>query len=583
MEGSGAIGQARLAVIDLLTGDPPIANGDRSVGATLNGEIYNFQSLRAELAAGGHDLKTQGDTEVLVHLAEDLEPVEMARRLDGMFAFAVLDGRRDRLVLGRDPVGKKPLYYFYDGRVFVFGSEIKAVIGHPQVPRRLNERALPAYLTFGYVPTPETFYDGVRSVPPGHVLWIERGAAPVIEPFWEPQVPGMGDTTRLDLSLDAAAAGIRERLARAVEKRLVADVPLGAFLSGGIDSSTVVALMAQMMDEPVRTFTIGFDQPGADERDYARLVAKRYKTDHTEFVVQPHGTGELIEQLVWHYDQPFGDSSALPTFILSELTRAEVTVALCGDGGDELFAGYKRFVTGQRRSLAARTPRPLRQATRRALAAMPTGRTRAAAGRLANVELSGTEAQLSWVARIPGPWRDRLLPDADRWAIDDYERLWAESDGGSYLDRMLLLNLQTYLLDDLLPKIDRMSMAHALELRSPFLDRELVEFALRLPDRTRVSGATTKRALRAAMAADLPAEIMSRGKRGFQLPLNDWFRNELADYARSMLCDPRARVRQVLAPEALDDLVAGHLGGGSYGRPLWTLITLEVFLRTQDL
>lgn len=579
--GAGSIGQTRLAVIDLLTGDPPITNSEGTVTATLNGEIYNFGALRQELLAAGHDLKTQGDTEVLVHLAEVLAPVDLARRLDGMFAFAILDGRTDRLVLGRDPVGKKPLYYFYDGRRFVFGSEIKAVIGHPDVPRRLDERALPAYLTFGYVPTPHTFYEGVRSVPPGHVLTIEAGADPKLEPFWEPMVPGMGSTTRLDLSVDDAAAGIRQRLKRAVEKRLVSDVPLGAFLSGGIDSSSVVALMAGMVDEPVRTFTIGFGQTAGDERGYARLVAERYKTEHTEFVVEPHTTGDLIERLVWHYDQPFGDSSSLPTFMLSELTRAEVTVALCGDGGDELFAGYKRFVTGERRMRAGRVPRPLRRAAGAALARLPSARSRDAAERLGNLDVSDAEASLSWVARISGPWRERLAPGADRWAIEDYQRIWGESHGGSRLDRMLYLNLRTYLLDDLLPKIDRMSMAHGLELRSPFLDRDLVEFALRLPDRTRVSGTTTKRALRVAMADQLPPEIMSRGKRGFQLPLNEWFRGDLAPYAQSMLGAPSARVRELLTPHVIDELVEGHLGGAPYGRALWTLITLEVFLRNQ--
>ena len=377
-----AIGQTRLAVIDLITGDPPITNADGTIGVALNGEIYNFKELQAELRARGRALKTEGDTEVIAHLAEDHEPVELARRLYGMFGFAVWDERRRRLILGRDRLGKKPLYYWSGGEHFVFGTEIKAVLAHPAVPRELNTDALSPYLTFGYVPTPETFFAGVRSVPPGHVLTVVPGGEPVLEQYWEPQIPGADDVTRLDLSVDDAAREIRAGLETAVERRLISDVPLGAFLSGGVDSSAVVAMMARATGEPVRTFTIGLDDDDFDERPYARLVAERYGTDHTELVV--HADVEsLVERLVWHHDQPFGDYSALPMYLLSDLTRRHVTVALCGDGGDELFAGYERFAAALALQRFDRMPSGARTAIRRTVDGLPA---RARRGRVASLQ-----------------------------------------------------------------------------------------------------------------------------------------------------------------------------------------------------
>src|SRR4051794_33433170 len=344
--GRGVVGQTRLAIINLVTGDPPIANEDGTVGVALNGEIYNFRRLRAELEREGHVFASSGDTEVIAHLAEGSSPVELARKLDGMFAFAVWDERRERLVVGRDRMGKKPIYYWAAGGRLVFGSEIKSVLAHPAVPRRLDPSAIPAYLTFGYVPTPRTFFQGIRSIPPAHVLVCEPGGEPRLERYWEPPLPGVDGVSAADVSLDEAAEEVRSLLADAVERRLVSDVPLGAFLSGGIDSSAVVGLMAGVMDRPVKTFTIGFDDhEGYDERSYAELASRRFATEHTAFEVRPDAV-ELVERLVWHYDQPFGDSSAVPTFVLSELTRGHVTVALAGDGGDELFAGYERFAAG---------------------------------------------------------------------------------------------------------------------------------------------------------------------------------------------------------------------------------------------
>jgi len=585
--GRGAvIGQTRLAVIDLVTGDPPITTEDGSIGAVLNGEIYNFREIRAQLRADGHRLSTEGDTEVIAHLAETLEPVALARRLHGMFSFAVWDDRRRRLVLGRDRLGKKPLYYWYgDGRL-VFGSEIKAVLADPRVPRRLDGAAIPAYLAFGYVPGPRTFYEGIISLPPGHVLTFDHGTEPRIETYWKPEIARPGGPRALDVSLAEAGREVRSRLTTAVERRLVADVPLGAFLSGGIDSSTIVGIMAELSTKPVLTFTIGFDDSeGFDERPYATAVAERFGTEHVEFVVKPDAV-DLMERLVWHHDQPFGDSSALPTYLLCELTRGHVTVALCGDGGDELFAGYERFtgalMLDRYRRLVTAGGRP----AARALAALPFDNLRGRASSLRRflerAQLGLPDAYLAWVSYLSPEWRQRLAGNADSWATDDYRRTWRATEGSDLLDRLLDLNLRTYLVDDLLPKVDRMAMAHGLEVRSPFLDHELVEYALLLPRHARTAGASRKRALKAAARDLLPEEILRRRKRGFGVPLDRWFRSDLRTYVESHLGVPNARLRSHLDPMALDLMLAEHQrGSANHGQSLWTLLTLEVFLRRE--
>ena len=580
----GVVGQTRLSIIDLVTGDPPITNEDGTIGAVLNGEIYNYRALQDRLVRDGHRLATACDTEVIAHLAEgEDDAAALASQLHGMFTFAVWDSRRRRLILGRDRMGKKPLYYWAGSGVLVFGSEIKAVLAHPSVPAELDVEALPAYLGFGYVPTPRTFFRGIRSLPPGHVLVAEPGREPALTPYWSPQVPGAHDVDRLDLSVDEAARDLLPRLRSAVQRRLISDVPLGAFLSGGIDSSTVVALMAQVSPTPPRTFTIGFrDTEGFDERPYARMVAERYGTDHTEFVVEPDAI-DLIERLVWHHDQPFGDSSAIPTFLLSELTRAHVTVALCGDGGDELFAGYERFAAGVAADRLARTPVTVRGGLRRAAGLLPDrGRGAKAVRFLARADQGLPEAFRQWISYVPDEWVDRLCVDGSTWGRDDYRAIWNESAGAAPLDRLLHLNLRTYLVDDLLPKVDRMSMAHGLEVRAPFLDHDLAEWALRLPPPVKQRGLSLKRCLKRVAHDLLPAEVLDRPKRGFGVPLDRWFREELHSYVDATLGSGSARVRQHIAGPALDDLLAEQRLGHRHGHAIWTLLTLEVFLRQRN-
>jgi asparagine synthase (glutamine-hydrolysing) len=581
-----AIGQTRLAVIDLVTGDPPITNEDGNVGVAFNGEIYNYRELQDRVRERGHELKTAGDTEVIVHLAEDLAPAEVAGQLDGMFAFAVWDDRRRRLVLGRDRFGKKPLYYWTDGRRLVFASEIKAVLAAPGVPERLNADALPAYLTFGYVPTPYTFFEGIQSVPPGHVLAFDD-AGVRLEQYWRPRIPGAGDVEPIDLRGRALQRELRRRISDAVERRLVSDVPLGAFLSGGVDSSSIVAFMSRLTGRRVKTFTIGFDDPGLfDERPYAARVAALYDTDHTEFVVDPSET-ELVEELVWHYDQPFGDSSALPTYLLSRLTREHVTVALSGDGGDEVFAGYERFAAAMALERFDRLPATARRAVTKAVDLVPggvlAGRGASASRMLSRTGRGMPTAYLSWINYVHGDWRQRLVGSSTGWDTDDYSRIWRDTEGADLLHRLLTLNIRTYLLDDLLPKVDRTAMAHGLEVRSPFLDTDLADFCLRLRPRDQVLGFSLKRALKGAVSDLLPRDILHRRKRGFGVPLDRWFRTDLSSYVDAMLGSKQSRVTGHVDRQALAALLAEHhAGAADHGHAIWTLLTLEVFLRAHD-
>lgn len=583
--GPAAVGQTRLSIIDLVTGDPPIATPDGTIGVAFNGEIYNYAALRDELRRDGHKLRTAGDTEVIVHLAEHLEPVEIARRLHGMFGAAVWDTSRQRLILLRDRLGKKPLYWWRSDDTLVFGTEIKAIAAHPAVTARLDPDAIAAYLGFGYVPTPRTFYDGIFSVPPGHVVTVDaRDLSLRIEDYWAPTAPGAGGAERLRVSHAEAAALVRDGLRTAVERRLVSDVPVGAFLSGGVDSSAVVAMMSQLHPDPVRTFTIGFeDTAGFDERASARAVASHLGTDHVEFVVEPDAV-ELVERLVWHHDQPFGDSSAIPTYLLSELTSKHVTVALCGDGGDELFGGYERFLAGRLASGYERVPASLRKVVGLAGPVIAGRSTRAAkAKRFLDVAERGLpEAFREWIAYVSSDRVEALVPGGSDWARRDYQRIWDETAGAATLDRLQLLTIRTYLLDDLLPKVDRMSMAHGLEVRAPFLDHELVELALRLPVSDRQRGMTLKRVLKTAIADVLPPGVVDRPKHGFGVPLDRWFREDLATLVHGTLGSPGARVRRHVDSGALDALLAAHGAGGSHGHALWTLLTLEVFLRRQD-
>lgn len=582
---AGMIGQTRLAIIDLDTGDPPLTDESGRICAVLNGEIYNYRQLRRELELRGHTLRSAGDTEVLAHLAEELDGVDLARRLDGMFAFAIWDDRRRQLVLGRDRLGKKPLYYWYDAGRLVFGSEIKTVLAGVAVARAPNPRAIPAYLTFGYVPTPETFFEGILSVPPAHVLTFSAGTEPKLTRYWDLSVPLANG--RPGISLRDAAGGVRSRLEAAVARRLISDVPLGAFLSGGVDSSAIVALMTRLSGSPVRTFTIGFDNAdGLDERPFARLVARRYRTEHHEDVV-PARAVDLVERLLWLHDQPFGDSSAVPMFLLSEVTRREVKVALSGDGGDELFAGYERFVAALALARYRRLPQAVRTMARAASGQLDPawlgGRVESIQRFVRHADLPTVDAYRSWLSFLPEEDRQKALPEPDDWALREYAEIWSQSADPDLLGRLLRLNLQTYLVDDLLVKADRMSMASALEVRSPFLDVQLTEFAFQLPSRFKLSRFARKRVLAAAVADLVPRAILTRRKRGFAVPLDRWFRSDLKPLLDASLAPSNARIRRHVHGDLVDGLLSEHASGRrNRGQALWMLLMLELFMRREQ-
>ena len=582
--GRCALGHARLKVIDLVTGDQPMANEDGTVHVVFNGEIYNFQELRPELERAGHRFRTESDTEVIVHGYEEWGE-RLPEHLDGMFAFAAWDEALGRLLLARDRAGKKPLFWTRTGGRFAFASETKALLALPGVEGVIDPRAFPYYIAYGYVPAPSTFFEGIEKVPPGCSLEVEAGESRPASYRrywsldWAPALGGISDRE--------AVAEVRTLLRRAVERRLVADVPLGAFLSGGIDSTLVVGLMSELREGRVRTFSLGFgDDPSYDETDFARLAAKRFDTDHTEFVVQAEAL-ERLDPLVEAYDEPFGDSSGIPTHIVSELTREHVTVALTGDGGDELFAGYPRFLGS---SLAERTPAwmlRLGDAVGRRLPHHPNFRhpLRRFSRFFGAAALPAEERMLRWIGYLAAETESFLRPEyrgmVSRHDLLESFRLPLEQNAENPpLARVLALNFDTYLPEDLLVKADRCSMAHGLELRAPFLDTKLMEFAAALPDRFRVRRGRLKWLLRVAFPDLVPDEITRRAKMGFGIPLPTWLRGKWRPLFESLVLSPEARVREWMLPEPLAALWDEHQSGmADHGHALWALLTLETWLR----
>jgi asparagine synthase (glutamine-hydrolysing) len=580
VDGEVGLGHRRLSIIDLSeAAAEPMPNEDGTLWLAFNGEIYNFRELRRELEPR-HRFRSQGDAEVILHLYEE-HGDRAVESLDGMFAFALWDVRRRRLLLARDRTGKKPLFYHDGPGLFAFASEIKALVAHPRVPRERDPAALPLYLTYGYVPTPGTFYKHVRALPPAHTLAVSATGVEGPTPYWH--VRFRDGAVRDDQEAEERLLGL---LRAAVRRRLVADVPLGAFLSGGLDSSTVVALMAEAGTR-VRTFSIGFAGGGEyDETAHARAVARHFGTEHTEFVVEPRAL-DLIDRLVWHHDGPFGDSSAVPTYLLAELTREKVTVALNGDGGDEVFAGYLRLYGAL---VSERIPRWAFRGLRAALALLPEPRDRKHPLRFAKRfaeagSLPLVERYLRWNSYFPAGLTELLRPelqplyDRER-VLSSFQRELASEE--STLARVLQLNFATYLLDDLLVKMDRMTMAHGLEARSPFLDTAVVEFGAALPDRLRMRWGRGKVLLRRAMRRILPPATLARKKMGFGAPLGAWFRSDLASFVEERLLDATSPLFELLRPEPVQALVRTHMARSADVSPqIWALLTLESWLRQE--
>jgi asparagine synthase (glutamine-hydrolysing) len=583
-DGVCTLGHQRLAIIDLSdAGRQPLSNEDGTIWITFNGEIYNFPSLRRELTDLGHRFRTRTDTEVIVHAYEQWG-TECVKRLRGMFAFGLWNQRQQQLLLARDRVGKKPLFYTQAGDRFLFASELQGLLADPQIPRATNYEAIDAYLTYGYIPAPHTAFRQLFKLPPAHWLTLDwNGGKPTMrtERYWS-----LAYTPKLNLDEDEAREMLRAKLTEAVRLRLRSDVPLGAFLSGGMDSSVVVGLMAQLSGARVKTFSIGFEAAAYDETAHARRIAKKWNTDHHEFIVRPTAI-EVLPKLVRHFGEPYADSSAVPTFYVSQLTRQHVMVALNGDGGDENFAGYERYLGNQWAERCQAVPgitdvaRTFSQWLPEASAAK--SRWRSARQFLGVAAAPMAQRYARWVGYFDGAAKPQL------YSHEFLEQLNGARDGwlGTLfrevatldpVDAALAVDVRSYLPFDLLVKTDITSMANSLEARSPFLDHEVMEFAARLPVGLKIRGGPLKYLLKRTFADLLPPENVQRRKMGFGLPLGDWLRGELRALTQETLFSTRAGQRGYFQRAALERLFHDHLAArADHSFRLWNLLMLELW------
>lgn len=581
VQGRAALGMRRLSIIDLKTGQQPIFTEDGNLTIIHNGEIYNFRELRKELESLGHRFKTNSDTEVIVHAYEEFGTACL-EKLRGMFAFAIWNFRDETLFIARDRVGKKPLFYSVtkDGN-FVFGSELKTLLIHGEIEKEIDLAALDAYVTFGYVPEEFCIFKNVRKLAPGNFLIYKNGKVHT-EQYWNFDYKPPAKIK----SEDEYTEILREKIKDAVNVRLISDVPLGAFLSGGVDSSTVVAMMSKLSETPVKTFSIGFNEDSFDELKFARLAAKHFGTEHHEFVVTPDMV-DIVDELVWHFDEPFADSSALPTFMVSKMAREFVTVVLTGDGGDELFAGYDRYVTDKKRSSLAKLPKGFRTGVLRAIGEKLPHR---ALGKnyLYNISLDALDRYVDSVSHFNEPSRMHLYSDGFKSSLNgkfgsaerDF-RAFAECvSSGKSLDNLLYLDSKTYLPGDILTKVDRMSMANSLEARAPLLDHELIEFVARIPSELKMKGFETKYILKKAMEGVVPKEILHREKQGFGVPIREWINSQLKTRIIEDLCERRTLERGYFETPYIQTLMDEHLSGRrDHSDALWLLWMLELWHR----
>ncbi|TMR97241.1 asparagine synthase (glutamine-hydrolyzing) [Nonomuraea basaltis] len=577
-----ALGMRRLAIVDVATGDQPVYNEDEQIVAVFNGEIYNFADLRQDLAEQGHRLRGTGDSECLVHLYEQYG-TDMVHHLRGMFAFAVWDREHGRLLLARDRVGKKPLYWRSEEDSIWFASELKSLERDNRLRRDVDPVALHHYLTYQYVPAPWSIYKGVHKLPPGHLLIWERGKV-TVRRYWE-----LDGTPRQVTNEAEEEERLRELLLEATRIRMVSERPIGAFLSGGIDSSTVVAAMAMQSPQPVKTFCVGFEESRYDERHKARIVADLYGTDHHEFVVTSRLL-DVLPRIAWHFDEPFADSSAIPSFYVAQLSRQHVTVVLNGDGGDEGFGGYQRYILMGKARWIPGMPRAV-GATFARIGDLVAERSDAGSlsrrlGRL--MQFAGerpTQRYARLMSSFTPKWKSEiysdelggLLAETDSYQLfeEAYERSRALTDLGRILD----VDVATYLPGDLLVKVDITSMANSLEARSPFLDHRLMEWAAALPIGLKVRNGHTKLLLKRAVRPWLPREILDYPKQGFGVPLASWLRGELRELAFDVLTDATARGRGLFRPAVVRNLLQRHIGGADHSMRIWTLLQLELWYR----
>ncbi|MDA0747447.1 MAG: asparagine synthase (glutamine-hydrolyzing) [bacterium] len=581
VQGNIGLGMRRLSVIDLHTGKQPQKNEDGTCHIVFNGEIYNYPELRKTCEAKGHHFATHSDTETILHLFEDMG-ADCVQPLNGMFAFAIHNAQDNSVLLARDRLGIKPLYYASTGNSFVFASEIKALLVHPDISRDIDPIALDQYLTYKYIPAPRTIFKQIRKLPPGHLLTWKDGRFRTA-PYWKLSFQPAQHRPEQEISED-----LLERLKKSVQLQMISDVPLGALLSGGIDSSLIVALMSQLSDRPVKTFSIGFEERSYNELQHARTIAKKFNTEHHEQIVRPD-VADLFERLVTHFDEPFADSSAIPTYLVSRHAREHVTVALSGTGADELFAGYERYWAIPLYRAYGHLPGPLRSALHTTFRHLPAGHKKRglvtrAQKFLDTASANPIERHQQVLTLFSRTEREALYTGAVPDELDDplTERFHA-SDADSDLNRLLDVDTGTLLAEDYLTKDDRMSMAASLELRVPFLDHTLVEFAASLPPGLKLRGLTTKYILKKSASDLLPKNILRRPKHGFEIPVASWLANELRGHVQDLILSPQALSRGLFTSKSLETLVQTHSSGHSnLSRQLWALMALELWFRTSS-
>jgi asparagine synthase (glutamine-hydrolysing) len=577
-----ALGMRRLSIIDLQGGHQPISNEDESIWAICNGEIYNFKDLRNELEKAGHLFRCGSDTEVIVHLYEQ-EGLDFVKKLRGMFALAVWDNIRQRLVLARDRAGEKPLYIYQDQERLIFASEIKSILECEGIPRRVSARALHDYCALGYVPAPFTMFEGIRKMLPGEMLVLEKGEVSA-KSYWDlsfDQVEERPEEEWIEL--------LRDKLLECVRAQMVSDVPLGAFLSGGIDSSTIVAAMARSTGLPVNTYSIGFQGPDQfyDELPFARIIADRYSTNHHEIIVRPD-VCSLLPQLIWHMDEPVADSALITTYLVAQLARKSVTVILSGVGGDELFGGYRRYLGESIGSYYRRLPRFLRRKVLPFLfSRLPQDRHSAFANyaRLANsyirsADLDAASSYADFITVFSPEIRAELLGGHEspaNFAVDDY---FARCPDAESLHRNMYVDIKTSLADDLLLLTDKMTMAASIECRAPLLDYELIELTARMPARLKVNGFTLKYLFKKAASKWLPRQILDRKKRGFGAPVGSWFRNQLEPLVEDCLSREQVTRRGFFDPATVERIIASHRSrSADHTDHVLALVTFELWCR----
>jgi len=575
-EGPIGLGMRRLAIIDVAGGQQPISNEDGSIWIVFNGEIYNYRELRAGLEKRGHRFRTQSDTETIVHLYEE-RGIECVHALRGMFAFGIWDSKAHRLFLARDRLGIKPLFYTFDGDKLLFASEMKAILQDQSVDRRIELSALSEYLSYLYIPSPKTIFQDVYKLPPAHMLICENGQI-IRRRYWQLQPRRLDGFTEHDIVEE-----LRRQLQEAVAIRLMSEVQLGAFLSGGIDSSAIVALMTEVIDQPVRTFSIGFEIDEFDELRYARLVARHCKTDHHEFVVRPDAV-KILPRLVWQFDEPFADPSMIPTYYLAQMARRYVTVCLSGDGGDESFAGYRRYSYARRLKIYDVIPGVIKHTLLAPLSQVLSDNT-VWGRRMRLASLSAQDRYIVQMSYIGEHAKKRLLSDevthilAESPPATSYlQSVFDFTKGYNVPERLLHVDIHSYLPEDILVKVDRMSMLNSLEVRVPLLDHQLLEFVAGIPFELKLRGSDSKYILKEALRGLLPDAILSREKHGFSVPLGQWFGGELYTFARDILLDHKFAGRALFNRDEVERLIQHHREGtADTSRLLYILIVFELW------